>query len=126
MNLYNLPIKLGQEFRNNTIRNFRDLLYEVNEGKRMMYRHKHEDKQAHLATQIYHDGHSVGNFIDVFRSKMKAQIIGANGDGIAELTDARVSVDGTRFDLASERLDYDFKNMVDQIEENYNNVSTLR
>lgn len=125
MNLYNLPIKLGQEFRNNTIRNFRDLLYEVNEGKRVMYRHKNEDKQAHLATQIYHDGHSVGNFIDVFRNRLKAQIIGANGDGIAELTDARVSVDGTRFDLASERLEYDFKNMVDQIEENYNNVNKI-
>lgn len=125
MNLYNLPIKLGQEFRNNTIRNFRDLLYEVNEGKRVMYRHKNEDKQAHLATQIYHDGHSVGNFIDVFRNRLKAQIIGANGDGIAELTDARVSVDGTRFDLASERLDYDFKNMADQIEENYKNVNNI-
>src|SRR5699024_9013840 len=81
--------------------------------------------QAHLAAQIYHDGHSVGNFIDVFRNRLKAQIIGANGDGIAELTDARVSVDGTRFDLASERLDYDFKNMVDQIEENYNNVNKI-
>lgn len=115
----NLPIELGQEFRRKTISNFKHLLYQTNRIKVALQEHKTTDEVAHKSTQIIHNGRKTSEWIEYFNKRLKAQIIGANGDGIAELTDSRVSLDGTRFDLLSERMLYDLTKMRDEMRDGY-------
>lgn len=120
-----LPINLGQEFRRKSISNFKHLLYQTNRLKVALNEHKTTDKIAHRSDQISHNGSTASEWIKYFNQRLKAQIVGANGDGIAELSDSRVSLNGTRFDLLSERLEYDLVNMQNDMTEQYNDVLNI-
>lgn len=118
----NLPIDLGQEFRRKAISNFKHLLYQSNRIKVALQEHKTTDEVAHTSSQIDHKGHKTSEWLDYFNQRLKAQIIGANGDGISELSDSRVALDGTRFDILSERMDYDLTKMRQEMKDNYDHV----
>src|SRR5699024_2515227 len=49
--------------------------------------------------------------------RIKNLVVGVDGDGVKEVTDSRVSIDGKSHDLLSERLLYDFNNIDKQISE---------
>lgn len=118
----NLPINLGQEFRRKAISNFKHLLYQTNRLKVALNEHKNSDEVAHTSDQIIHENRKTSEWINYFNKRLKAQIIGANGNGIAELSDSRVSLDGKRFDILSERLEYDLINMRTEMNKNYESV----
>lgn len=124
---FNFPIELGEVFRRYTIENFRELKYYFDEAKQKLIDHQKTDKHAHNANQIdYVTDYS--NTIDEAIKKLKAEhdnmVIGANGDGIAEVKNSRVTTDGVAKDLLSQRLDADFSKLSNKIEENYNLLNT--
>lgn len=85
----NLPINLGQEFRRKAISNFKHLLYQTNRLKVALNEHKNSDKVAHTSDQIIHENKKTSEWINYFNKRLESQIVGANGNGIAELSDSR-------------------------------------
>ncbi|WNM55354.1 pre-neck appendage protein [Staphylococcus phage S-CoN_Ph27] len=125
MQLFTMPVELGQEFRKVTIINFRDIVFEINKGKVALNDHKNKDKVAHKSKQISHFDKDLETILINFKKRLESHIIGANGDGIAELTDSRVSRDGKRFNIFNDRIDYEFQQTEKLFEQKYKEVYGL-
>lgn len=122
----NLPIEIGQEYRQKSIHNFKWLLDKVNAIDEMIDKHKHNVRYAHNAKNILYKNDSVDVELTYLRSLIINLVLGHNGDGIQELRDSRTAIDGTNFPLLSDRLKYDLQvidrridNEVDKIMETF-------
>lgn len=112
-----LPIGLGQEYRFKTISNFKWILNKVDSIDKVIEKHKTEDRKAHNATQVVYKKTNVYNELNYLREQVIALVLGANGDGVQELRDSRVSLDGTRFPLLSDRLKYELGTLDNKIDD---------
>ena len=122
----NLPIEIGQDYRQKSIHNFKWLLDKVNAIDEMIDKHKHNVRYAHNAKNILYKNDSVDVELTYLRSLIINLVLGHNGDGIQELRDSRTAIDGTNFPLLSDRLKYDLQvidrridNEVDKIMETF-------
>ena len=115
-----LPIELGQEFRNKLISNFKRLVDAKERFTENFEKHKTTDMHAHNAKQIDYKLSNVHDELQYQDGRIEGLIIGHNGDGIEELKDARTSLDGSNHNILSKRLKYDFDSMNKKIEDNYN------
>ena len=118
----NLPIELGQEFRKMVIENFRFIDYKFNQYRDIFNNHK-SDKHAHKASQIDYENTNVDKHLKYQNRRISRLVLGHNGDGVQELTDSRVAIDGEPFNVLSERLYYDFNKINKTMEDNYNSLN---
>ncbi|OIJ29057.1 peptidase G2 autoproteolytic cleavage domain-containing protein [Staphylococcus sp. LCT-H4] len=124
MRIYtDLPIELGQEWRYKTVDNFKNILDGFNAMDKNFEYHKTEESHAHKAKQIDYKLSNVHDELTYQDGRIEGLIIGHNGDGIQEVTDARTALDGSNQPLLSKRLKYDFDNMNKKIEDNYNKLN---
>ena len=120
MKIYTVfPVELGKEFRYKTVENFKNLVYELEKNKRKFEYHKKEEENAHDASQIDYANTSVDKHLKYQNRRISKLVLGHNGDGIQELTDSRVAIDGEPFNVLSERLYYDFNKINKTVEDNY-------
>lgn len=120
---FNLPIEIGQKFRKMIIENFRSIDYAYRNLSDVIYKHKNLDKHAHDASQIDYADTSVDKHLKYQNRRISRLVLGHNGDGIQELTDSRVAIDGEPFNVLSERLYYDFNKINKTMEDNYNSLN---
>lgn len=104
-----LPIDIGQEYRYKTISNFKWLLEKVKIIDKIIDKHKTTDTHAHTAEQIDYKLTTVHNELHYQRQQIINLVLGANGNGVQELRDSRTALDGTNFQLLSDRLKYDLE-----------------
>lgn len=88
----------------------------------------HNDKQypAHNAKQIKYNNETVSDFLKYLNSRFSNMILGHNGDGINEVTDARVDNNGVAYPTLQDRLYHDYmelekfkKNISNTVSDNY-------
>lgn len=122
----NLPIDIGQEYRQKSIHNFKWLLDKVNAIDETIDKHKNSSRYAHDAKNLLFENGSVHVELNYLRKLIINLVLGHNGDGVQELRDSRTAVDGTNFSLLSDRLKYDLQvidrridNEVDKIIETF-------
>ena len=120
---FNLPIEIGQKFRKMIIENFRSIDYAYRNLSDVIYKHKNLDKHAHDASQIDYANTSVDKHLKYQNRRISRLVLGHNGDGVQELTDSRVAIDGEPFNVLSERLYYDFNKINKTMEDNYNSLN---
>lgn len=104
-----LPIDIGQEYRYKTINNFKWLLEKIKVIDGVIDKHKTTDVHAHNAKQIDYKLTTVHNELHYQRQQLINLVLGANGNGVQELRDSRTALDGTNFQLLSDRLKYDLE-----------------
>ncbi|WP_337227877.1 peptidase G2 autoproteolytic cleavage domain-containing protein [Staphylococcus succinus] len=125
MNLkFNFPIELNSTFRKYLIDDFRTIKDSVDIINEKLEDHKTNDKHAHNATNIDYKKSNVGTYLDYLNEKMNKLVTGHNGDGITELKESRVAIDGTPFNVLADRLYSDFTGLFKKIEDNYNALNT--
>lgn len=113
----NFPIQIGQDYRFKMIRNFKYLIDNFKYFKRDFEYHKNEERHAHSAFQIDYERNNVKTEIDRMKRAYNNIIVANNGDGIAEVSDSRVTFKGVKKDLLSERLREDYLDHVESEEE---------
>lgn len=110
MGLYtDFPIELGQEYRYKTVSNFKWLVSKIKSIDNVIEYHKKEEEKAHDAKQIDYKLTTVHNELHYQRQQLINLVLGANGNGVQELRDSRTALDGTNFQLLSDRLKYDLE-----------------
>jgi len=118
----NFPIEIGQDYRFKTIHNFKQLIDNFSYFKRDFEYHKKEEQHAHNAVQIDYDRNNVKTEIDRMKSAYDNIIIANNGNGIAEVSDARVTFKGVQKPLLAERLRDDYLDHVQSNEKVANDL----
>ena len=108
--------QLDQRYRKENISNFTKVQSFNNALEDKMLYHQVKQRKAHTSQQIDHDGMSVGDRIEYESSRISHLAIGVDGDGVKEVTDSRVSVDGTQHEILSKRLLRDYNNITKEIE----------
>lgn len=116
----NLLKKLDVFFNDKSIRqhesNYKKIEETVNSNEKSFENHKKNEKDAHDSKQIKHVNTTVYNMLIYQMERIRNLVLGVDGDGIKEVTDSRVSNDGTTHGLLSERLFYDFNNFTKEID----------
>lgn len=124
MRIYlDFPIELGQEYRYKTVTNFRNILNYIKDNEKAMKHHKTDEKHAHKAKQIDYNLTNVHDELQYQDGRIDRIVTGHNGDGLAELNDARTSLDGTNHELLSTRLKYDYEILKTNISDNYKELN---
>ncbi|ENJ4027258.1 hypothetical protein AB1D32_002111, partial [Staphylococcus pseudintermedius] len=104
----NLLKKLDVFFNDKSIRqhesNYKKIEETVNSNEKSFEKHKKTEKDAHDSKQIRHVNTTVYNMLIYQMERIRNLVLGVDGDGIKEVTDSRVSNDGTTHGLLSERL----------------------
>ncbi|MGL4008209.1 phosphodiester glycosidase family protein [Staphylococcus nepalensis] len=100
----NFPITLNRNFRSDLVSNFKKLNNEKSANKEALLNHATNQKNAHTSNQINHNGMPLYKVVEQLKSSVNEQIIGANGNGNAEIKDIRIDSDGNRHELAQQRL----------------------
>ena len=113
----NFPIELGQKFRRLIIENFRLISQKFDYLDSYLKKHRTEEKKAHKSSQIDHDGNSLDREIKQMQGEFDNVIVTNNGDGILEVTQAQVDMEGTRHEVLAKRLRADFLNLEGQVDE---------
>lgn len=112
----NFPVQIGQDYRFKMIHNFKQIINNFNYFKRDFEYHKKEEQHAHNAIQIDYDRNNVKTEIDRMKEAYNNIIIANNGEGIAEVSDSRVTFKGVRKPLLAERLRDDYLDHVQNSE----------
>lgn len=112
----NFPVELGQLFRRLIISNFKETERTVNNIEEKFINHQVSQMKAHTSKQIDHKGMTVGDRIDYESSRISNLVVGVDGNGVKEVTDSRVSMDGEKHEVLSERLLRDFNNVTKEID----------
>lgn len=113
---FNLPVVIGQKLRKMLIENFQFIDSSIDDLKLLIKNHKQEDYKAHRTFQIDHDGNRLDREINRMSKEFDNVIITNNGDGIAEVTQAQVDMEGNAHEVLTKRLRADFLNLEGQIE----------
>src|SRR5699024_12681262 len=97
----NLPIEIGQDYRQKSIHNFKWLLDKVNAIDETIDKHKNSSRYAHDAKNLLFKNGSVHVELNYLRNLIINLVLGHNGDGVQELRDSRTAIDGANFPLLS-------------------------
>lgn len=114
-------LKIGTDFYSGTIANFKNIVKDFAVVDRKINQHIRKDGISHNAKQIKYGKTTVDSEMNRVKGSIEALVVGANGNGIAELSQARRDMDGDVHDTLTERLDTDFdsvQNDVDYINKN--------
>ena len=112
----NLSNQLDQSFRRQNIDNYKKIERDHNTLLNNNVAHKTTEKNAHNSNQIKHENTTVENMLIYQKERIKNLVVGVDGDGVKEVTDSRVSIDGNSHELLSERLLSDFNSVNETID----------
>ena len=112
----NLSNQLDQSFRRQNIDNYKKIERDHNTLLDNNVAHKTTEKNAHNSNQIKHENTTVENMLIYQKERIKNLVVGVDGDGVKEVTDSRVSIDGNSHELLSERLLSDFNSVNETID----------
>lgn len=119
MYLYlDFPIEIGEDFRRKTLQNFKLILRYYKRMKEDLHFHKVEETRAHNARNITYRMTNVSDTLDDVQGQINALVLGANGDSMQEIRQARSSLDGVRHDLLADRIRYDLNSIIKKAEDN--------
>ena len=104
----NVNVMLESDFREQINNNFEIIERALNESGLLLAQHENTTGTAHTSDQILHNDETVKSVLDYLRAKWANMILGSNGDGLAELKDARVGNDGQTYPTLAERLAADY------------------
>lgn len=116
----NLGPELNRNFRADVNKNFKDIEEELNSDKANFENHKTDTSIQHQSEQIAHDGYKYRTVQDALtyqKGRIKNLVVGANGDGMAELKDTRTDIDGNIHEIAQDRLERDFLKINEKAED---------
>lgn len=113
----NLSNQLDQSFRRQNIDNYKKIERGHNDILEYNTKHKTTEPNAHNSSQIKHGNTTVEKMLTYRLAQIKNLVQGVDGDGVKEVTDSRVSMDGTTHDLLSERLAHEYNDTQQQINE---------
>lgn len=108
----NINNTIGQNFRRELADNFSNIENTINENDNYMSKHQTTQTDAHNASQITYKSETVASKIAHEERKLNNLVLGANGDGIAEVKDARVSNSGISHPTLARRLDDDYTKFI--------------
>lgn len=104
----NFPMEINSTHRQYLSENFKTLEKDKQYILDLIEQHKTTESNAHDSSQIKHGDSTVDKELEIIRGEVQSQVIGANGDGVAELKDMRVDTQGNVHELAQDRLMADF------------------
>lgn len=113
----NLSNKLDQSSRREHIENYTKIEKAFNDFVSRDYKHRTDEENAHNTKQITHGNTTLDKLLTYRLAQIENLVTGVDGDGVKEVTDSRVSTDGTSHELLSERLLHDFNNVTESIED---------
>lgn len=113
INLVKRPdVVFGQKFYRDWSDNNTKIENTINENDNYMSKHQTTQTDAHNASQITYKSETVASKIAHEERKLNNLVLGANGDGIAEVKDARVSNSGITHATLARRLDDDYTKFI--------------
>ncbi|PIH09059.1 hypothetical protein CTJ08_13090, partial [Staphylococcus epidermidis] len=115
----NRSTTLGQRYRREDIDNDRKIENTVNRLLDLNDFHKEREANAHDSKQITHKNTTVEGMLVYQMERIRNLVQGIDSTGSREVTDSRVSADGTIHGLLSERLLHDHnetKNDIKRVE----------
>lgn len=92
----------------------------INQNDDEFKKHKVDKSIQHQSEQIAHDGYkhrTVQDELTYQKGRIKNLVVGANGDGVAELKDTRTDIDGNIHEIAQDRLERDFLKIDEKAED---------
>ena len=101
----NFPRKVNDQFRGNVIHNARM----SQKDRETLFKLAQDYKQKKQSNEIKHGNSTVEKELKGLQNQVKNIVKGSNGDGLAEVKDMRVDIDGNLHDLAQDRLNVDFE-----------------
>lgn len=99
---------LGDDLINQHEYNYRLIDNGMGKLEKMFTYHQKEEIYAHRAHQIKYLNDSVATYLGYLNGRFSNMILGHNGDGINEVTDARVDNTGHRHKTLQDRLYQDY------------------
>lgn len=114
-------LKIGTDFYSGTIANFKNIIKDFAVIDHKINQHIKKDGISHNAKQIRYGKTTVNSEMNRVKGSIKALAVGANGDGIAELSQARRDMTGDVHETLTERLDEDFDNVQNDVDYIRNN-----
>lgn len=111
-----LPVNREEAFRNGVNKNFAKIEQGFSQRDAVMANHQTTQKNAHNSKQIKHVLWDVEQELKYRAAQVSNLVIGANGDGISEVKDSRVSLDANVHGTLSERLLSDFKRITQRLD----------
>lgn len=121
----NMSGMLDQRWRNETISNFKKTENFSNNYERRMIHHQLEQLKAHDSKQITHGNSTVSQRLNYLLNEIENIVVGVDGDGVKEVTDARVGQDGIQHGILSTRLYNDFSDVYTDINRVEEKISTI-
>lgn len=109
-------LKIGTDFYSGTIANFKNIIKDFAVIDRKINQHIKKDGISHNAKQIRYGKTTVNSEMNRVKGSIKALAVGANGNGIAELSQARRDMNGDVHDTLTERLEEDFDNVQNDVD----------
>ncbi|QHZ47008.1 peptidase G2 autoproteolytic cleavage domain-containing protein [Bacillus sp. NSP9.1] len=91
----------------------------LNDQEIKLQSHK-KAKTAHTSDQIDHGGFSLRTYIDGLYNRFRNLILNTDGTNVKEVVDARVDADGNIQPLLKERLDREYKKLLQKIKRTVN------
>ncbi|MCS4487186.1 right-handed parallel beta-helix repeat-containing protein [Staphylococcus americanisciuri] len=114
--LKKLDVFFNDKFIEQNESNYKKIEEAINENDSDLTNHKTTDLNAHNSKQISHENTTVYKMLIYQMERIRNLVLGVDGDGIKEVTDSRVSIDGKKHGLLSERLFYDLNKTNEKIE----------
>ena len=114
-------LKIGTDFYSGTIANFKNIIKDFAVIDHKINQHIKKDGISHNAKQIRYGKTTVNSEMNRVKGSIKALAVGANGNGIAELSQARRDMTGDVHETLTERLDEDFDNVQNDVDYIRNN-----
>ncbi|HJG55694.1 MAG TPA: hypothetical protein K8V95_10950, partial [Staphylococcus arlettae] len=113
----NMSNQLDQTYRSEDISNFKKIEFGVNELYEFLNKHQKQDINAHKSNQIIHGKTTVDKMLIYQMSRIRNLVLGSDVDSLKEVKDARVDNDGNEYPILSERLNAQYDNMTNRINE---------
>lgn len=112
----NMSSQLDQRYRSENVSNFKKIQYNSNDMQNNMIYHQVEQLKAHNSKQIDHNGSPLNQWAKRNDKRIENLVTGTDGDGVKEVTDSRVSMDGEIHGLLYNRLEHDFNRVNEELE----------
>lgn len=114
--LKKLDVFFNDKFIGQNESNYKKIEDAINGQDSDLSNHKTTDLNAHNSKQITHENTTVYKMLIYQMERIRNLVLGVDGDGIKEVTDSRVSIDGKTHGLLSERLFYDLNRTNEKLE----------
>lgn len=111
-----LDVFFNDKFIGQNESNYKKIEDAINGNDSDFTNHKTNELNAHNSKQITHENTTVYKMLIYQMERIRNLVLGVDGDGIKEVTDSRVSLDGKIHGLLSERLFYDLNRTNEKIE----------